>query len=120
MKLYATITDERLTARQEGEELMIEIKGENRETISRIKAIQTPDLKYLIQVFPVLHPDVLRIETLGYGYETRIKAKKRKSEATVRFYCDRHIPHTKENWTAKEICEKGTPVCPECDEDMIT
>lgn len=98
---------------------MIEIMGENEEMIARVKVGQPLDMKYLVQVFPVAYPDLLRIETLGHGYETKRKVKKPKAKATVRFYCDRHVPWTAENWTAKELAEKGTPVCPVCDEDMI-
>jgi hypothetical protein len=54
-----------------------------------------------------------------YIADEDLKGKKQKGENTVGFYCDRHKPHTHENWTAKEIAEKGTPVCPICDEDML-
>ena len=50
------------------------------------------------------------------------KNKAKRYEETTAFYCpecrDRGVEET-QHWTGREIAEKGTPVCPECDSDMV-
>jgi hypothetical protein len=77
MKLYASVTSERATEGQGGKELMIEITGEEKQVIARIKVtmpqkmtlIGAENIDYLVEVFPVAYPDVLKIGVKGHGYK---------------------------------------------------
>lgn len=67
MQLYASVTSERATKGQGGKKLMIEIMGENKEIIARLKVTKLPH--YLIEVYPVTYPNLLKIEVKGHGYK---------------------------------------------------
>ena len=73
MKLYATITSERATKGQGGEYLDIEIMGHDKVTIARGKVRTSSEYGYLIEMFPVAYPDLLKIEIKGHGYKVTRK-----------------------------------------------
>ena len=83
MKLYATVTSERATKGQGGKDLMIEIYGEDREEVCRIKVTRPPFIDYLVQVFPVAYPQKLMLEVKGHGYELKRKGNKQTGESRV-------------------------------------
>lgn len=82
MKLYATITSERATKGQGGnKQLEIEIMGENKEVIARLR-VRKPlsyeykeanTYEYEVNLFPVMYPNRLKIDVKGYGYNLKRK-----------------------------------------------
>lgn len=85
MKLYAMAT-----MSQDGNELMIEIMGENRQLLARTKVTKPPMNRldpqdYILEVFPVAYPDILKIDVKGHGYKLV-----RKEEAQRRGRCKEH------------------------------
>lgn len=106
MKLYATTTSERATKGQGGDFLHITITDKNKEELWRLY-VENKDGK--------THISLWEMDQCVYAGNS-IKGKKQKGENTVSFHCAGC--NIDEDWTAKDIAEKGTPVCPKCDEDM--
>lgn len=71
MKLYASVSSERATKGQGGKELMIEVMGEAQEIVARIKVTRPDDIKYFMEVFPVIYPDKLKVDVRGHGYRVK-------------------------------------------------
>ena len=87
MKLYATIESERAKKGQGGKELMIEVMGENKMAIARIKVTSSYPYEYNIDVFPVVYDAntigsayKTKIDVKGAGYELKQKGNKQKDE----------------------------------------
>lgn len=87
MKLYATVSSERATKGQGGKELMIEIMGDNKELVARVKVTRPPYMDYQIEVYPVVYPNKLMIDVKGHGYRLKRieteKGEKQKGECIV-------------------------------------
>lgn len=88
MKLYATITSERATKGQGGNFLDIEIMGENKVVIARVKVKSSYPYEYEMDVFPVVYPypdkrmgsSTLKLDVKGHGYELKRKVSKEKAK----------------------------------------
>lgn len=80
MKLYATVTSERATKGQGGEFLDIEIMGHAKVVIARAKVRTSQEHGYLIEVFPVAFPDLLKIDVKGHGYKVTTKGERQKGD----------------------------------------
>lgn len=71
MKLYASVTSERATKGQGGKYLDIEIMGDNKMAIARIKVTSSYPYEYNIDIFPVVYDAC----TPGSAYKTKIDVK---------------------------------------------
>jgi len=77
MKLYATTTSERATKGQGGKWLDIEIMGDHKVVIARIKVTSTYPYEYNINVYTVVYPypdkrigsSTLKLDVKGHGYK---------------------------------------------------
>lgn len=88
MKLYATTTSERASKGQGGRHLDIEIMGENKVVIARIKVTSSYPYEYNMDIFPVVYPypdktigsSCLKLDVKGHGYKLTRKGNKQKDE----------------------------------------
>lgn len=113
MKLYAIIESERAKKGQGGKELMIEIMGEDKEVVARIKVTRPPYIDYQINIYPVAYPNKLMLDVKGHGYrlkrieskeEKELKGKRQKSEEEVHSHDWNHISdHVRECTECGEI-----------------
>jgi len=84
MKLYATITSERASKGQGGKWLNIEVIGENKVVIARIKVRSNYPYEYEMDIFPVVYPypdkrigaSTLKLDVKGHGYVLKRKVSK--------------------------------------------
>lgn len=91
MKLYATVSSERATKGQGGKELMIEIMGENKVVIARIKVTSSYPYEYDMDIFPVVYPypdkrcqsSCLKLDVKGHGYKLTRKVSKEEAKGTL-------------------------------------
>ena len=107
MKLYATTTSERATKGQGGNWLDIEIMGDNKMVIARIKITSYCPYEYNMDIFPVVYPypdkrmssSCLKLDVKGHGYILKRKITKDEEKGK------KHDPRTCENSVPCFDCE---------------
>lgn len=88
MKLYAITTSNRASKGQGGDYLDIEIMGENKIVLARIKVSSSYPYEYDMDIFPVVYPypdkrcqsSCLKLDVKGHGYKLTRKVSKEETK----------------------------------------